>query len=322
MEAEKFVQPLVTYRPAELREGEKWRVVYYAWHPTERKLKRREIQLMYIQRVPLRRKEGKILCEKINAKLRMGWNPYLEQEAPKAFSLINEAAERYLEMSEKAEKEGVARKDTIRSYKSQLNLFLKWLKDTGQESTYCIHISQPLIREYLNYVYMLRDNGARTTNNHRSFLHTFCNWLVENQYCKVNPVKGIKPKTESRKQRTVIPPQQVLRMLKDETIPKGYRLLCQMGLYCLIRRKELTMLKVRDVRLAKKCIVVPANVSKNKEEQAVAIPDVLIHELVQHMASAKNTDHLFQATNDWRPGPDGVSPTTVSATWARIRKLY
>ena len=89
--------------------------------------------------------------------------------------------------------------------------------------------------------------------------------------------------------------------------------------YCFIRRTELTKLKVKDVYLINKCIIIDEKISKNKKTDTVTIPDAYLELLTEHLKNANNEDYLF--SDDFKTGKKILAPKKISDTWNKCRKI-
>ena len=61
---------------------------------------------------------------------------------------------------------------------------------------------------------------------------------------------------------------------------KHYLLACYLLHYVLIRPKEISMLKIKDINLCKQTITITAVVSKNKKTAVVTMPEKVIHFMI------------------------------------------
>ncbi len=77
--------PLVRFYPAEICENKDWYVKFYVWNPFTERMTLRRIKINRIKNVAERRK----FSRELNAKLEMGWNPFVEQESAKNFPVAN-----------------------------------------------------------------------------------------------------------------------------------------------------------------------------------------------------------------------------------------
>jgi integrase/recombinase XerD len=81
------------YLPAELKIYKSgWYVIYHVKNPQTGKLHRKTIKVNRIASLTERRKFAQKLVLEINEKLRSGWNPYIEQEAPRGYTKLVDVA--------------------------------------------------------------------------------------------------------------------------------------------------------------------------------------------------------------------------------------
>lgn len=310
------------YVPAQVSEGKVWYIYYWVKNPQTRELVRIRYKFNRIKLVSERRREARRICTEINHKLYKGWNPLIEQEAPRAYTPFTDAVDTFLKEIQRQIDDGTKRPDTMRSYSSSLRLFSTFLEKRGQNDMYTLFFTHELVREYLDDIYFERKLSAITRNNHLTFLKNFGEWCVGKRFVKVNPCQGIKPlKASNQKKRTVIPRPIIKKFLNDVQISSGFRVLCGLIYYCLIRRTELTLLKVSSIQLSQQRIIIPGELSKNKREQPVSIPEVIIPLLIEHLKTAKSTDFLF-SSNNYLPGQERLSPKKVTDEWVRQRKEH
>ena len=68
----------VDYKPAELKIGKDWLIVYYSKHPVTGRLERQRLRVPVISNKKERLKHGNKIVAEINRKLAADWSPYLE----------------------------------------------------------------------------------------------------------------------------------------------------------------------------------------------------------------------------------------------------
>lgn len=308
--------------PAQVSEGKVWYIYYWVKNPQTGELVRIRFKFNRIKRISERRREARRICLEINNKLYKGWNPLVEQEAPRAYTEFSHAVEVFLKEIERQIEDGTKRPDTLRSYASALRLFSAFLEKQGKDDMYTLFFTHEIVRDYLDEMYFHRKVSAVTRNNHLTFLKNFGEWCVGKRFVKVNPAEGIKPlKASTQKRRTIIPRAIVKEFLLDLEVSPGFRLLCALTYYCLIRRTELTLIKVSSIQLAQQRIIIPGEISKNSREQPVSIPSIIVPLLVNHLKTAKPSNYLF-STNDYKPGKNRLSPKKVTDEWVRHKKRY
>lgn len=312
---------IIDYLPAEIHEAKSgWYIVYYVKHPGTNKLTRKRIKWNRIANITERRRTAKQLCQRINMKLASGWNPFIEQDAPKSFTLIKDAVDLYLKHQQKALKDQVIRPDTFRSYTSYVNNWFTWHQKNRKDDIYTFTITRQSIRDFLDYIYYERDNSPRTHNNYCIWFNHFGGWLVEKQFCKVNPGHNQTKKREGDKIRQVIPQKTLAAIFSETQKTPAWHTLCNTLYYCFIRRNELTLLQVKHVNLKEKYIEIPSTISKNRKTQKVAIPQTLGLLLTNHLNRATNKNWYLFSADDFLPGPQKLAAKKISDTWANLRK--
>ena len=312
----------IDYKPAVLQKGvkENWLIVYYAKVPAQNEFKRFRKRVPPLSPTREREKYAKKMIATINQKLENGWSPFYEDNNVK-YKSLEYCAELFLKMQEREVEEGVKRTDTLRSYKSFLDLFVKYLKDKKLMLKFVIEIDTFVIQNYLDYLFYDRKNSARTYNNHLKFLNTFFLWCKTKNFINTNPAESIKPKAKVQKKREVLAVDIKAKVKTLRETNFHYYVLCMLTYYCFIRRTELTKLKVSDVYLHGGYIVIDGTNSKNRKTESVTIPDVFLPDLAQHLTTANNSDYLF-STNKFKAGPTPITPKKISDEWAKFRKLH
>lgn len=312
----------IDYKPAVLQKGvkENWLIVYYAKVPAQNEFKRFRKRVPPLSPTREREKYAKKMIATINQKLENGWSPFYEDNNVK-YKSLEYCAELFLKMQEREVEEGVKRTDTLRSYKSFLDLFVKYLKDKKLMLKFVIEIDTFVIQNYLDYLFYDRKNSARTYNNHLKFLNTFFLWCKTKNFINANPAESIKPKAKVQKKREVLAVDIKAKVKTLRETNFHYYVLCMLTYYCFIRRTELTKLKVSDVYLHGGYIVIDGENSKNRKTESVTIPDVFLSDLAQHLTTANNSDYLF-STNKFKAGPTPITPKKISDEWAKFRKAH
>ncbi len=309
----------VDYKPAEIRYGKEWIIVYYAKNPINNELTRFRLRVPAHSSIVERKKLGKRIVLEINKKLAEGWSPFFE-ETGKNFKTFTECKNSYIQQIEREVRDEVKRIDTLRSYKSYLTLLQDYI-NRYDKINFVAQINRSFIVKYLDYLYNVKGNSPVSYNNHLNFLGNFCNYLIDRGYLAENPTFGISRKKKLPKTRKVIPDdakQKLSQVLIDYNF--NYYVLCMMTYYTLFRGTELTKLKVSFVHLDSNTIIIPAQYSKNKKTESVTIPGNFKSILTQHLAESSADDFLF-SRNSFKPGKLQLKPKRISDVWKYIRTL-
>ncbi|PSG87385.1 tyrosine-type recombinase/integrase [Aurantibacter aestuarii] len=312
---------LIDYLPAELKENKRWEIVYYVKNPFTEKLERKQVRVKPLKNKTERRKIARRMIVELNKRLERGFNPFINETEHKGFNKFIDVSKIFIKRIEIEVKNGDKRIDTLRSYRSFLNNINNYIIECGNENMFVVKFDADFVNEFLDVIYYDRENSARTRNNYLHFIKTFSDWLIRNSYISKNPCLRIETMTTKTKTRVVIPDdlrKEIFKYLKK--LNYGYYVMCLTCYYCLIRRTEMTKLKVSDIVLKNGIIYVDKETAKNKKSQPVTIPDALIPILVEHLKNAKQTDYLFSSNFD--VGKTQLKPKKISDEWDKMRSNF
>lgn len=309
----------VDYIPAQLKENQIWRVVYYVKNPFTEKLERKQPRVKPLQSITERRKLGKRMVLEINRRLESGWNPFFQNKGSKELTKFTDALDIYLRRIKLECDEGNLRYDTHKTYKSQISLIKTYLEETKSIDMMAYKFDIDFVSSYLDDVRYKKNRSARTRNNYLSFLGTLSTWLLSKKYIVANPTEAFSRINTKEKKRVLIP-EHLRIVIFDYWKQKNtsFLTLCMVCYYGLIRRTELTKLRVSDVSLVNSTIWIDGADSKNKKSKHITIPNELQPFLVDHLKASKLTDYLFSNEN-FTPGPLKIHPDRVTKNWARMR---
>lgn len=197
-----------------------------------------------------------------------GWNPFIREEMPVKMYSLKETIE-YIQKIKAA----TSRPKTIRTYKYIMGAFVAWLKEKNLTNANVKEFTSSLAMEYMDTLITRKSYSGRTYNDHLIILRTFFNAIVEREWISVNPFKAVKKKqtTIGRNLAYSEDEKEALRKVLYREDRWMYYL-SQIMYYCFIRRTEMIRLKISDIDLINKTIVIRAEVSKNKCQESVVIP--------------------------------------------------
>lgn len=316
--------PVVDFVPAELKKGKKgnWRIEYYIADPTSKnpRLKRKQNRVKPMANIRERERYAKRICFELNRKLERGWNPIIEQEAPRSLTMVKDVITRYLSNVEKQVKDNSLREDTLRAYKSYLVNLQTFLKKTDNEDILCLKFDRHVVGEFLDYIYFYRNNSPRTYNNYLSFLNIFCKHMIRKGHIKANPTEGFDKKKKGEKKRTIIQDdhlKEIFQELQEKDL--HFSVACGGMYYELLRRTEMSKLLVSDVQLKDRLIVIRPEVSKTGKACTVTILSEFLPLIIEHLRGATNSDYLF-SENNFKPGTVQSTPKSFSDRWTKWKK--
>lgn len=307
----------VDYIPAELRINKEWLIVYRAKNPLTGSMDRFRMRVPVIEPKNERIKHAKKIVVGINEKLASGWSPFME-ETGKNYKTFLEAVEMFLKGIDKQVKDGVLREDTKRTYNSNCNL-LKVFVQVHCKITFALEINRVFCVKYLDWIYIERNSSPRTRNNHLIFIKLFCSFLVNKGMLAENPAFGLTPLAKTPKKRNPFD-EQVKEKIKEYIFKMncGFPTLCLTTYYCLLRNSELRKLRVWMVNLNNGTIFTPANISKNRKDEIITIPEVFLPILKKHLDETDNDWYVF-SNNNYQPGQKQMPVRKINNTWDKLR---
>ena len=259
--------------PARLTEGKtEWYLSYYAYNPATEGLKRKKIKLNRVRSIAMRRTIARQMIMEINDKLKMGWSPFVEQEAPKSFHKLFEAFETYIKQVHKEGKE-----NTIRSYVSMLKKLKEWTVKKGKQDIYVYQFTQNMASDIMLDLYA--DISLVTYNNNLAFFNIVFNWLKAHHYVKNNPFEGIPKKNLKKYHKTKEPisaetRKDIAKYLVLEN--PNYLTMMMIEFYCLVRPSDMVCLKKKHIDTVKMLIEVRAETTKSGRNTFRTIPLALM----------------------------------------------
>jgi integrase/recombinase XerD len=316
-ESRKNLVNTVGYRPAVVRKKSEVYVEYYILNPISHTWNRKRIRVNHVSEL----KKDKVryadqIAKDINRKLENGWNPYIEHDAPRAFTLLSEALDTHVRSKKKE-----FRPATERMYRSILTVLNPWLLRYFQSpDIYCIQVDRLCAANFMQYLLLGRNVGFSTFNNYLAALNSIFNWMVEYSYISANPFAGIKKKTVNIKRRMYLTEKERQKVKAYlELHNRHYLRVVLLSYFTLLRRLEITKVKVSDVNLRKGLIKVWGDNTKNRKDAIITIPGALRPYLEQmNLDECPQNWYLFGP--QFFPSAKPVTDKKISDEWLKMRK--
>lgn len=285
----------VDYKPAKLCKPKSgnWCVRFQYKIPGTDKFKHFRRRVRPLDNVFDREKLGKQIEKAINSELSSGWSPF---GSSKEYDFVIDLLEDFKQFTYKKYQNGEFRYDTKRTYISNISKFFKFLHQKKLMNLTTDNFNRSIINQYIDWMEFNEKNSATTINNNVTVIKVICNHLIDRGQMEFNPVDRIKRKRQAPKKRQVIPEpllDEIFSYQRQRSI--GYYRLCLMCYFCLLRTTELTKLKVKHIDIDNRILFVPANISKNRKDDHVTIPDVFVDQLSKHIEKAVRDAFVFSA---------------------------
>lgn len=313
------------YRGPEVCWGKEVFVSFYAFDPEQGKLRRKRIKLnRELRSIEGRRAQKEYVngvLDRIREELKSGWNPWMSQAGEGlVYARWEDACSRYKEYLGKQLSEHNMREESVTSYLSYLRVMTRWIGDEHRNVHYAYQFNKQLVDQFLDYIYLDRDNSIQTRNNYLSWIKSFAQYLLRKSYIKEDPTAQVpRMKLKSKgKNRDVIPADVLVRIRQFlEKRNRHFLLACQLLHYLFVRPHELALLKIEDFSLRDRTLRIHWDVAKNWQEAVVMLPVHVIHlmldlEVFKHPGS----DYLF--SEGFRPGREWKSEKQFRDYWTRV----
>ena len=306
---------MLGYTYPRLHEGKNWFVDFFAFDPATGQMRRKKYMLDGIPKKSERKRKAAEIIETVTHQLRGGWNPWVNTQESRGFTLLSDVLERYMEYVDKK-----ARSKTKHTYQSRVNILNQYLSSCVVPIKYAYQFDGAFINDYLDWLYLDRGVTERTRNNYRGWCYSFAEFMVSRKYIESNPVDHIPALDEKKKHRKDLSPTKLKQMrqyLKRED--KCFLLACYMEYYTFIRPTELSYLKVGDISLKDKTIFVSEDFSKNKKSAKVALNDTVLKLMVELGVFAHPSSY-FLFGKDFRPAPERCNADQYNRRWKKMRE--
>lgn len=232
--------------------------------------------------------EANALRDVLVQMLESGWNPILnktEKDTTPTTSLID-TLNYLIEI-----RRNTIKPESTRTYSDVVKTFISFLKGQGLTKILPSQFTNLMARKYLDWC-LDKGFGSSSHNKHLSMLITMFNLMIDRQYLKSNPFKGIKPLRRDVGRNIAFTPEERKRLaaIISKENPRLF-LFIQFMYFCFMRRTEILRLRVKDIDLNERTILIAYGSGKNRKQEGVSIPSAFLDELKKQGFENENSDH-------------------------------
>lgn len=313
------LKEILNYTLPKLHMGKTWYVDFMCYDPGEQKMKRKKYMLDGIAKVSDRRKRAADIIVNVTAKLREGWNPWVEMSNSRQFTKVDAVINMYVRYIEKLYKSQSIKENTYRDYMKRLRVLQEYMDNHAVPIMYIYQFNLSYISDFLDYILLDRDSSARTRNNYKTWVSSFCTWLVEKQYLEVNPCEHIKALREEPKRREAISAKDLHRLgnyLKEHN--PYFLLVCRVLYYTFIRPEELTNIRLKDIYIKEQKVFVGGDISKNRRDGMVGLNDELVKSMIELGIFRYDGDYYLFSTG-FKPGQKKITTKVLRNYFYKVR---
>ncbi|MEG2947240.1 MAG: tyrosine-type recombinase/integrase, partial [Bacteroidales bacterium] len=294
----------ISYTIPKLYDGKEWYIGFYAFDPRLGKLKRKKIKINFMKSKTDRRKLARDIIVRLTEKLIDGWNPWIEAIQGSSYILFYDCCDQYKIRIEKLTADGFLNKDSRQTTLSHLNVILKYNSKLPLPIKYAYQFDKKFISNFLDWMYIDKGVSPRTRDNYLTWIRQFSAWMVEKDYLKNRPDESFKVLGSRmiNKRRNVIDDNDLKKLvLWLESNNKSYLLAVYLLFYCLIRPKEMALLKLHHISIKDQTIFIPSEISKNKKDAVVTIPEVVLKLMIE-LEIFNYPDDYYLFSKNFKPG--------------------
>ncbi len=321
-EGQTDVQSIIGWKPPVFHQASECYVSVSAYDPCMGKMRIKKIMLGHIKGKRQQRLYGQELIKRLTQKLLEGWNPWIEQTQPEEYALFSEVCDKYEDYLSKLTKEGGIKPGTVGNYKAKLVFLKKWIKEKDVKVTYIYQFNKNIIGEFLDYIFVERNNSLRTRNNYIGWLKSFSNYLLERGYVTSNPTAGIGTTAKLGEKNRKIIPDKVLVKIKEYLLKenKHFLLACYMLHYLFIRPHEMAFLKIKDLSESKRTLILHGEHTKNGHDAVLTIPNHVM-DLLKELNTFSFPPDYYLFSDKFLPGLNKVPRQKFAQYWKEKLKV-
>jgi integrase len=185
---------------------------------------------------------------------------------------------------------------------------------------YAYQFDKRLVDDFLDYIFLDKENSIQTRNNYLAWLKVFAKFLLQKSMIEQDPTATIPAlrKKDRKKNRDVIP-DGVLRSISTwlrEHNPH-YLLACYLLHYLFVRPHELARIKIEDFSLTDKTLYIHWDVAKNWNDAIVTLPMHVIN-LMLDLQVFQSPGSYYLFSDGFKPGRELRSEKNFRDYWARV----
>lgn len=273
-------------------------------------------------KVKERRPQAEAIADVLWQALNTGWNPMVnkyplfEDEAIRLRQMtFSQAMAHALKVKEKTLALG-----TMYEYRGYMRVVLEAATRCGYSSTPVHLIEQTDVKIIIATAKELSDWSSKARNQSLSITRALFSLLVDEGRLKLNPAKGIKSEkiTERTPYKRLTPDQQkIIAESLSEKCPQYLEFLIfihDTG----IRPKELLLIKVYDVSMVSREILVRDDVAKNNKSRKIPITGDMLHALLRREIHNLPKDWYLFSKFKFNPGPKPYWLTAGARWWKKL----
>jgi len=315
----------------------KWFVYYSFRNPKNGTLERIKSYrgLHKVKTKSQRYKAAENIIADLSEKLKHGWNPYTEDiqviysdslkyhAVGQIYGKIRKSNKNFSYYANQFVEKAISglQEESKKTYISRFRIFNTYLESLGADGNHITEVNNDIIIKFFNYLINEKKLARRTTGKYKQLLNALFEWIIESDELKENPIRKI-PKNN---RVTDFQPQAITRndldVLKVELKKDPQLWLASQFLYyCFLRpRKELRLMKIKDVDLVNGRLRIPASHVKVGKPKSPIIPDEFLKILRNEFKLHTYDKEFYVLSKLGEPGPIHLAINDINRRFNSIR---
>lgn len=317
-EKQKAINEIVGWKPPVFHQASECYVSVSAFDPARGQFRIKKFMLGHIKGKRQQKTYGEALIKRLTEKLMQGWNPWIELVQPLEYTSFDEVCEKYKQYLLKMLKERNLREETVVSYTSRMNVLIEWKNKEKINLFYTYQFDRRIVGQFLDYVFVDRNNTIRTRNNYLLWIKVFSRYLLERGYVPSDPsasFHNVNPKGKQGKNRDIIP-DDLLKELHDWLTEhnKHFLLACYVLHYCLVRPREMSFLKIGDFSIKRQTLHLHGDTTKNHNDAVITVPQQVLKLMIE-LNVFNSPSHYYLFGKGFLPGEERCSEKQFRDYW-------
>jgi len=282
----------------------RWHIEFYVWNVQKDRLVRKRFYDVnnYVtsdERISYANRKVHEINELLKEGYHIDFNKVYETESEEVKSYtVTDAIEYALKI-----KKFSLRDTSYPSYKSTVNIILKWLKNNRMATLDIAYFDKLKAIHFDDYLLVECQYAAKTVNGHISYLKSLFQVLVDRELILNNPFKNLSKHKEADSRKNIAYNEVQVEKIKKIIVKndKQLWLFIQFIYYCFLRPNEVRQLKYNYLKLDERKIYIPKHISKNGKEGFISLPEMFYNELRNLKFLDKEDEYVFHSQDKFKP---------------------
>ncbi|MBO4963501.1 MAG: tyrosine-type recombinase/integrase [Prevotella sp.] len=305
---------LRNYTVPVLHKTDKWYIDFKALDPMTGKMRRKKYYVKQSSSVRQRNRIANEMLLFFSTKLHEGWTPWAAEDYSASMNTFAECLQHYVSHVSR-----MGRKNTRDSYLSKVNVLRQYIMTQEKPPLMAYQFDTTFCCGFLDYIFIEKQDSARTRNNYRNWLFTLAEFFIMRNYIKYNPVIPINNLHEEAKHRKDLSPMMLERLASYlKRRDKYFYLACLMEYYTLIRPNELSYLRVGGIKVKNLTVRIEDEISKSGKTAEVPLNEKII-KLMIDLGLFSKPNHYFVFSTGCMPGVKHADSDQFNKRWKEVR---